>query len=104
MPLGVKNHPNLILFNWRARCHNKSSGREVKIMEFNLERLVNDVNNGTVKGAEIRIDPAHNGKQDHIDAHVFYHDRNAIKLTNMTGVEALKEACPWMTPGSTLNL
>ena len=73
-------------------------------MEFNLERLVNDVNNGTVKGAEIRIDPAHNGKPDHIDAHIFYHDRNATKLTNMTGVDALKEACPWMQPGSTLNL
>ena len=73
-------------------------------MEFNLDRLVNDVNSGLVKGAEITIDPAHNGKPEHIDAHIFYHDRNATKFTGLSGVDALKEACPWMVQGSTLNL
>jgi len=73
-------------------------------MEFNLERLINDVSNGTVKGAEIRIDPAHDGKPEHIDAHIFYHDRVATKLPGLSGVDALKEACPWMRSGDTLNL
>jgi hypothetical protein len=73
-------------------------------MDFNFDRLANDINSGLVKNAEIRIDPAHNFKPEHLDVHIFYQDRNATKLTNLTGVDALKDSCPWMVSGSTLNL
>jgi len=72
--------------------------------KFNLDRLVNDVNSGIVKSAEVTIDPAHAGKPEHIDAHIFYHDRTATKLTNLCGISDLQQACPWMQPGSTLKL
>lgn len=75
----------------------------VNKMEFNLDRLTSDVNSGLVKRAEVLWDTAHNGKPEHIDLHVFT-DQGGFKYSNLSGVDTLKENCPWMSPGSTLNL
>lgn len=72
-------------------------------MKFNLEKLATDVNQGKVKSAEVLWDKAHAGKPEHIDIHVFT-DQGGVKYTGLSGVESLKENCPWMRPGDTLQL
>jgi len=72
-------------------------------MEFNLERLATDVNEGRVKSAEVLWDTAHAGKPEHIDLHVFT-EQGGVKYTGLSGVETLKENCHWMSPGDTLQL
>jgi hypothetical protein len=74
-----------------------------KIMSnFDLERLLNDHASGQVRGFEFFIDPAHDGRGDHIDLHVTMAD-GGRKYSGLGGAQELREQMPWLQPGQHVN-
>jgi hypothetical protein len=71
-------------------------------MEFNFDKLSDGFNSGLVKRVEGLWDPAHNGKPDHIDLHVFT-TNGGIKYTNLSNVDNLRDNCPWLRSGDKFN-
>lgn len=59
--------------------------------QFSLDRLLNDMQGGTIRGFDIKIDPAHGGKPEHIDLHVFQHEGSGVKYAFLGGTDILRE-------------
>jgi hypothetical protein len=66
---------------------------------FNLESLLEDTTTGKVKGFDFFIDPAHGGKDAHIDLHVFLPEVGGVKYTNLSGVEELRAQLTYLQDG-----
>lgn len=70
-----------------------------EVTKFSLERALNDWQSGQIKGFEVRVDPSHDERGEHIDLHVFNNYQTGQKYTNLEGVEELKEQLPQIRKG-----
>jgi hypothetical protein len=66
---------------------------------FNLERLLNDRASGNLDRFEFFIDPAHGGKDDHVDLHVFLPEVGGKKYSGLGGANDLRQQLPWLQDG-----